>query len=46
MSINEKYLIKGSKRTHTMSQATFNFVSMTFCIMLDRKESCKTNLVP
>ena len=43
---DDKNLIKGSRRAYTMSLVVFGSMWMTFYIMLDPKESCKTNLVP
>ena len=43
---DDKNLIKGSRRAYTMSLVVFDSMWMTLYMMLDPKESCKTNLVP
>ena len=42
----DRNLIKGSRRAYTMSPVVFDFMWMTFYMILDPEESCKTNLVP
>ena len=42
----DRNLIKGSRKAYTMSLVVFDSMLMTLYMMLDSKESCKTNLVP
>ena len=43
---SDRNLIKSFERAYTMSLVVFDSIWMTLYIMLDPKESCKTNLIP